>query len=108
MLCTFVDATNVGKGPPLADEAWHAACQAICMGVEGSEWEMLCYKFVERNKAATVRHPNVNHTAKTLWKVREAEETGDAYYDQDSEQQIVGPEAVRQAPWDTQLLNAGS
>ena len=46
-----------------------------------------------------------NHGGKTLWKVRVAEEKGDAYNDQDCEQQIVSREAVRQAVWDKHLQN---
>ena len=34
--------------------------------------------------------------AKTLWKMRDAKERGDAYFDQTSEHKIVNREAVRQ------------
>ena len=43
-------------GPPLVDEDWHAVRQAICKGVEGADWEKLYYKFVDMNKAVSVRH----------------------------------------------------
>ena len=42
MLRTFIDTTDVGDsgwGPLVIDEDWHATCQAIFQGVEGSEWE---------------------------------------------------------------------
>ena len=95
MLRTFID-TNVGDSrwrPPLVDEDWHAACQLI-----------YC-KFVEPNKADNVCHTSGNNRAKTLSIVTEAEEKGDAYYDQTSEQQIVSLDMVRQASWDTHLQN---
>ena len=40
-----------------------------------------------------------------MWKVREAEEKGDACYDQGSERPIVSREVVRQAPWDKHPQN---
>ena len=47
MLRTFIDATDVGdrrRGATLVDEDWHATCQAIFQGVEGSEWETMYHK----------------------------------------------------------------
>ena len=41
-----------GWGQQVADEDWHAICQAICRGIEGAEWENLHYKFVEMNNEA--------------------------------------------------------
>ena len=80
----------------MVDEGWNAACQTTSKGVEGAEWEKLYHKFVDMNKAVNVRHPSGNGRDKTLWKVREAKENGDAYYDQTSEQQIVSRDADRQ------------
>ena len=54
MLRTFIDTTDVGDsgwGPPLIDEDWHAICQAIFQGVEGSQWEDMCCKFKELHQA---------------------------------------------------------
>ena len=52
----FIDTTNVGDKkrwePPLVDGDWHAICQAIFQGVEGSQWETVFYKYVELHKAA--------------------------------------------------------
>ena len=48
LLRTFTDTTGVGESgwePPLVDEDWHAICQAIFQGVEGSERETMHYKF---------------------------------------------------------------
>ena len=40
-------------GPSIADEDWHAVCQALYMGVEQAEWANQYYKFVDRNQKAT-------------------------------------------------------
>ena len=47
---TFIDTTEVGSQrwkPPLVDQDWHAICQAIYIGVEGTEWERLYLTFVQ-------------------------------------------------------------
>ena len=59
-------------------------------GVEGAECENLYYKlFVEMNKEVNVRHPSGNRRAMTFWKVRDARERGDEYFEQVSEQTIL-------------------
>ena len=48
VLRTFSDTTDVGDsrwGSPLVDEDWHAICQAIFQGVEGSEWETMYHTY---------------------------------------------------------------
>ena len=43
-LRTFNDTTDVGDSrcrPRLVDKDWHAICQAIFQGVEGSEWKIM-------------------------------------------------------------------
>ena len=54
---SFNNTASVGAsrwGPPLVDEDWHAMCPAICKGVEGAQWENLCYEFVEMNNEVNV------------------------------------------------------
>ena len=53
MLRAFIDTTNMGDsgwGSLLVDEDWHAACQAIFMGVEQAESANLYCKFVEKEE----------------------------------------------------------
>ena len=38
-------------GPPLVEVDWHAFCQVIYRGIEGKEWEELCYHCRELSKA---------------------------------------------------------
>ena len=60
MLRYFINTTNVGDSgwwPPLVGEDWHAACQATCEGVEGAASAKLYHKFVDMNKAVSVRPP---------------------------------------------------
>ena len=45
-------------GPPLVDADWHAFCQAIYKGIEGSEWEELFEHCKEMSEAAGVEKPN--------------------------------------------------
>ena len=40
------------------DEDGHAICQAIFKGMEGEEWERLCYMHVEMLKAVNIRQPS--------------------------------------------------
>ena len=43
-LRTFHDTTDVGDSrcsPRLVDKDWHAICEAIFQGVEGSEWKIM-------------------------------------------------------------------
>ena len=103
---SFNNTASVGASrwsPPLVDEDWHAMCPAICKGVEGAQWEKMCYKFVEMNNEENVRR------AKAHWKIRDARERGDAHYDQTSEQHIVNRDAVRQDLWNKHVWEeAGS
>ena len=44
VLRTFIDTPNVGDKrwwSSLVDADWHAFCQAIFQGIEGSEWEAM-------------------------------------------------------------------
>ena len=64
--------------------------QAIYKGIEGEEWENMYHKLVETHKAVNVRHPSGEQQGQDLWKVRDAKERGDAYYDETSEQGSTG------------------
>ena len=48
-LRTFIDTTDVGDNrwrPPVVDEDWHAFCQVIVEGVEGSRMgDHACHKY---------------------------------------------------------------
>ena len=49
--CINVDHTAEDRwGPPLVDADWHAFCQAIYKGFEGSEWEELIVRAPQRNE----------------------------------------------------------
>ena len=85
-----------------------AVCQAIYRGVEGTEWEHLCYKFVEMNKAVDVRSQGGICRAKMIWKVRDAKARGDAHYDQNSVYKIENRSEVRQELWDKHLQSPAS
>ena len=53
------------------------------------------------DKDVNIRHPSGSSRARTLWKVRDAKERGDAYNDQTSEQKIVDRDA-----WNKHLQNS--
>ena len=70
MLRAFIDTTSVEDsrwGPRVVDGGWHPVCQAILMGVEGAEWEMLYRKFQEKNIEINVRNPGGSNRAWMLW-----------------------------------------
>ena len=56
-------------GAPLVDADWHAFCQAIYNGIEGSEWEELYFHYREMSRAA-------GQKAKALWIMKAARDTG--------------------------------
>ena len=62
--------------------------------VEGAEWDNTQYKFVEMNKVINIRSPGGSIRASMLWNISEPKGSGDAYYDQTSEQ-IVNRDALR-------------
>ena len=51
--CINVDHVGEHCGrPPLVDADWHAFCQAISEGIEGSEWKELYFHYRDMSKAA--------------------------------------------------------
>ena len=64
-------------------------------GIEGAEWENLYCKFVEMNNQVNVRHPSGSR-ATTLWKMRDAKVSCDAYCDQTSATKPECKEGVRE------------
>ena len=78
------------------DEDWHAICQANYKGVEGADWEQLCFKFVEMNKEMNIRSPGGSSKAKMLWTLSEARGRGDAHSDQTYATKIVRRQEDRQ------------
>ena len=53
-------------GPPLADADWHAFCQAIYKGIEGSDCGKLYEHYKELSRAAGVRKPHESQKAKAF------------------------------------------
>ena len=55
-----INVGHIGEilGPPLVDADWHAFCQAIREGIEGSEWEELYHHYREMSMAAGSKKPN--------------------------------------------------
>ena len=43
--------------PPLVDADWHAFCQAIFKGTQGSDWGVLCDYYEEMSRAVGVKKP---------------------------------------------------
>ena len=68
----FMDTTNVEDhrwGPPLVDADGHAICQAIYQGIEGQEWEAMCYHYKELHQAVRTKKPGDNQKAMRTMKV---------------------------------------
>ena len=68
-------------GAPLVDADWYAFCQALYKGIEGEDWEEMCEAFLEMSRAVGVEKPQEAQKAKALWKMKAAEEAGEAHYD---------------------------
>ena len=79
MLRTFIDTSNVGDKkwrPPQVDSDWHAFCQAIFQGIEGSEWEAMYYQYKDVHQAVKSNKSNDNKKANVLWDMEEAKDRG--------------------------------
>ena len=78
MLRTFMDTTDVGDSrwvPPLVDEDWHAICQAVFQGVDGSEWEAMCNTHKELHQAVHCETSRENKKARALWPLERSKRT---------------------------------
>ena len=74
--------------PPLADEDWHATCQAIFKRVEGAERETMYHKD-KLHQADNLKKSGA------LWGVKEGRDKGTGTYDLGSVQQIETSAQVR-------------
>ena len=102
--CINVDHTAEDRwGPPLVDADWHAFCQAIHKGIEGSEWEELYEHHKEMSKAGRVRKPNASQKAKALWKVKAGTDSGEDFYDPERKDNILGRNKTRLELWEEHL-----
>ena len=99
MLRTFICRWRL----PLVDECWHAICQAIFQGVEGSEWETMYYKYKELHQAVQCETSGENKKAKALWSLKETKDKRTDFYDLDSVQKIQTGSQVRLDLWAIQL-----
>ena len=80
--CINVDLIAQDRWRPLLFDAdWHAFCQAICKGIEGSDWEELYEHYKEMRRAACVKKPTENEKAKAFWKMKAAKDRGEEFYD---------------------------
>ena len=83
-LKTCINVDHIGEkgwGPPLVDADWHAFCQAIYEGIEGSEWEGLYYHYRDMSKAAGSKKPSESQKAKALWAMKAAKDREKETYD---------------------------
>ena len=81
---TFIDTSTVGdqRWEPLQVGAdWHAFCQSIFQGVEGPEWEAMCYHYKDLHQAVKSKTPGENKKAKVQWAMKEAKDRGVDYCD---------------------------
>ena len=84
--------------PPVVDEDWHAICQAIHKGVEGSEWETMYCNYKEMHQAVKCKKSRENKKAMALWSVTEAKDKGTDVYDLGSVLKIKTRSRVRLDP----------
>ena len=67
VLRTFIDTSNVGDQrwrPPLVDADWHALCQTIYQGVEGTELEAMCCHHKDLHQAVKSKTSGENKRQK--------------------------------------------
>ncbi len=88
---------------PLVDADWHAFCQAIYKGSEGSEWEDLYERHNVLSEAAGVRKPNESKKAKAFWKMKAAKDSGDDFYHPERKDNVLGISGTRLELWEEHL-----
>ena len=49
--------------------------------IEGNDWKEMCESYNEMSRAVGVRKPHEVEKAKALWKMKEAKQAGEEYYD---------------------------
>ena len=86
--------------PPLVDADWHAFCQAIYEGIEGSNWEELYEHYEEVSGEAGVRKPNETQNAGAFWKMKAAKDSGEDFHVPDD---ILGRNRTRRELWEEHL-----
>ena len=74
----------------MVDADWHAFCQAIYEGIEGSDWWKLYAYSKEVSRAAGVRKPSGSQKAKAFCKMNAARDSGDDFYDPERKDQRFG------------------
>ena len=87
----------------MVDADWHACCQALYEDTEGEDWGDLYDAFKEMSRAVGVKKPQEAQEAKALWKTKAAEDAGDEYHDPEREDNILGRNKTRLAPWEEQF-----
>ena len=85
------------------DADWHAFCQAIYKGIEGSEWEELYFHYRAMSKAAGARQPSESQKAKALWAIKAAKDRGKHFYDPARKEIILGRNQTRLELWGEHL-----
>ena len=87
----------------MVDADWHAFCQAICKGIEGSDWRELCDHYKEMSRAAGVKKPNESQKARALWRMKAARDSGEDFYDPERKDNILGRNKTRLELWEEHL-----
>ena len=89
--------------PPLVDADWHAFCQAIYKGTQGSDWEELYDYYKEMCRAAGVKKPRANQKTRALWRTKAARSSGEELYGPERKDNILGRNKTRLDLWEEHL-----
>ena len=107
--CVCIKVDHIAEdrwGPPLVDADWHAFCPAIYKGIEGKDWEELYEHYKEMSRAAGVRKPSESQTARALWRMRAARDSGEDFCDPERKDNILGRNETLLELWEEHLKDA--
>ena len=81
------------------DADWHAFCQAIHEGIEGSEWEELYHRYRGMSKATGAKKPNESQRARALRAMKAAKDREEDFCGPARKDNILGRSRTRQELW---------
>ena len=87
-------------GPPLVGADWHAFCQAICKGVEGTTWEELY--FTTRLSKAQEQQASESKS-KSPFRLKAAKDCVEGFCDPARNDNILGRKHSRLELWEDPL-----
>ena len=98
---SWINVDHIAKerwGPHLVDADSHAFCQALFQGIEGEDWKELYVSYKVMSRAVGLKSHRRPRKQKNP-EMKAAKDAREEYYDPEREDNILGINKTRQAPW---------